>query len=359
MTEQNTPGPENPQSDSPRISKPLFVFALALFTLAIVIGGAGYWYLESAFDTPTEPLNQKLGLFQVIPGMDLGSVARSLEEKGIIRSPFLFRLQVRLRGGANQIRVGFYEFKPSMSPRQIYLALINGRVAVRLLTIPEGFNLREIAAAFEKAGLGESREILSRANDTALISQLKIKSKTLEGYLFPDTYRFSLGIPAQSIVIAMVQTLKKKLDPALLKQISEHNFSLHQILTLASLIEKETSVDSERPLIAAVFLNRLRKNMRLQSDPTVIYALPRLEGDLRRRHLSYDSPYNTYRYKGLPPGPIASPGLASIRAVLNPADVDYLYFVATREGGHKFSKTYREHQKAVAQYRGRKEKVDR
>ena len=360
MTGQNPPGPESPES-GPRIPlrKLLLISALAAFVFLLATGAAGYWYLESEFDTPAEPMNQKTALFKVKSGMGLGEVARSLESGGLIGSSFLFQLQVRLRGGANQIRVGFYEFKPSLSSRQIYLALINGRVAVRLMTIPEGFNLRDIASAVERAGLGKGREILSLANDSAFISKFQIKQKSLEGYLFPDTYRFPLGVSARSILITMVQTLKKKLDSALLKEISEQNLSLHEVLTLASVIEKETSVDSERPLIAAVFLNRLKKNMRLQSDPTVIYSLPRFDGNLLRRDLTYDSPYNTYRYKGLPPGPIASPGLASIRAVLNPANVNYLYFVATRKGGHKFSRTYREHKKAVARYRRRKEKVDR
>lgn len=357
MTDQNIP-PKNSNFFA-AIPKPYIYFILIFLILGIGTFSAAYWYLGIVFDTPADPLNQKTVLFQVKPGMTLGSVARDLEKKEIIRAPLLFRLQVRLLGGANQIHVGTYEFKRSMTPRQIYVALTKGRVAVRYLTIPEGFDLEEIASAVEKAGLGKAEEILSIAKDPALISKLNIRSKSLEGYLFPDTYRFPLGVPAQNILIAMAQTLQKKLNPALRKQIAENNLSFHQILTLASLIEKETSVNSERPLIAAVFLNRLRKNMRLQSDPTVIYALPNLEGELRHRHLSYNSPYNTYRYKGLPPGPIASPGLASIRAVLNPAEVDYLYFVATREGGHKFSNTYKEHQKAVAQYRNRKEKVDR
>ncbi len=360
MTDQNPPGPESAESGSRfPLRKFLLISALAAFVFLLAIGAAGYWYLESEFDVPAESLNQKTALFKVKSGMSLGEVARSLESGGIIGNSFLFRLQVRLRGGANRIRAGIYEFKPSLSSRQIYLALINGRVAVRLLTIPEGFNLRDIASAVEKAGLGKGREILSLANDPAFISKFKIKQKSLEGYLFPDTYRFPLGVSAKGILIAMVQTLRKKLTPPLLKRISEQDLSLHEVLTLASVIEKETSANSERPLIAAVFLNRLRINMRLQSDPTVIYSLPRFDGNLLRRDLKYDSPYNTYRNKGLPPGPIASPGLASIRAVLNPADVNYLYFVATLKGGHKFSRTYREHQKAVAQYRRQKEKVDR
>ncbi len=360
MSESNAPGPESPESGSRiPVRKLLLVATLALFMLAVAVGGVGYWYLESDFDTPADSQNRNTILFKVKSGMGLGQVAHSLGDHGIIRSSSLFQLQVRLRGGANQIHVGIYEFRPSMPPRRIYLDLIEGRGAERALIIPEGFNIQEIATAIEKSGLGKRREILSSAYDPTFISKRQIETNSLEGYLFPDTYRFPLGISAQEILATMVQTLRRKLSPALLKQISEQNLSIHQTLTLASVIEKETSVDGERPLIAAVFLNRLRKNMRLQSDPTVIYSLPHFDGNLRRRDLSFDSPYNTYRYKGLPPGPIASPGLDSIRAALNPADVDYLFFVATRKGGHKFSRTYREHLKAVARYQLRKEKVDR
>ena len=355
--------PAGPRDDIPPASffggkfrRPFFI--AALLTLAIAAGG-GYWYIERDFDLPAAPPGKKSIIFRVIPGMGLGKISRALGERGLIRSPDLFRLQARLHGRADRIHVGAYLLSPSMTPRHIYRDITEGRVAQRALTIPEGYNLREIASAIEKAGFGSRREVLALAADSAFLASLKIQAASLEGYLFPDTYRFPLETKPRKILARMVDTLRRKFGPDLRRRAAERDLTFHQTLTLASIIEKETSVESERPLVAAVFVNRLRRNMRLQSDPTVIYSLPRFDGNIRRRDLAYDSPYNTYRYKGLPPGPIANPGFASIRAALHPAPVDYLYFVATRQGGHKFSRSYREHQSAVRRYQLRRGKVDR
>lgn len=363
MSEKPSTVPQKIQPEPPRDSIPvrrvLLLAGAVLVAIGLIFCGGGYWYLEREFDKPADVDNQENTLIRIKPGMGLSQVVGLLKKKNIISNPSIFRLQAWLRGGAGGIHVGVYEFSPSMSPRQVYLFLTGGKVAQRTFTIPEGLNLQEIAAIIERSGLAERNRVLALATDSDFISSLTIDAETLEGYLFPDTYRFPLGIKTREILRTMVENLKSKLDPSILQKMKQLDFSIHETLTLASIIEKETSVDEERPLIAAVFLNRLHRNMRLQSDPTVIYALPSFDGDLRRRDLFYKSPYNTYRNKGLPPGPIASPGFASIRAVLDPADVDYLYFVATRTGRHKFSKTYEEHKKAVAHFQLRKEVVDR
>ncbi|MFP6868582.1 MAG: endolytic transglycosylase MltG [Nitrospinota bacterium] len=352
--------PETSSANSPppsrrRWFKPVLAFALLTATGA----WAGYAFLERNFDRPTAPSRTGKILFRVKAGMGLGKISRELARAGLIRRPRIFQLQVRLRGGAHRIFVGTYRLSPSMPPRRIYRIIIEGRVAERSITIPEGFNLKEIAALIEKAGFGKRSEVLRLARDPAFLSNLHIREDSLEGYLFPDTYRFPLDTPPRRILAKLVRTLRQKFGPELAKRASEVNLSLHETLTLASVIEKETSLDAERPLVAAVFVNRLRRKMRLQSDPTVIYALPHYDGNIRREDLAYDSRYNTYRYKGLPPGPIASPGFASIRAALYPAQVDYLYFVANLKGGHQFSRTYREHRKAVWRFQKRKRAVDR
>lgn len=334
------------------------ILSLAAFFL-ITMAGAGYWYVEREFDIPAAGPGEKTMLFKVSPGMGLKKISLALGDKGLIRRPILFQLQARLRRGAGRIRTGTYKLSPSMPPRRIYQNLIEGRVAQRGFTIPEGFNLKEIAAVMEKAGFGDRREIMNLTRDPAFLKKLKIQAPTLEGYPFPDTYRFPIETPPRRILTHMVETLRRKFGPSLRRLARERNLTIHETLTLASVIEKETAVESERPIIAAVFINRLKKGMRLQSDPTVIYSLPDFDGNIRKKDLAYDSPYNTYRYKGLPPGPIASPGLASIRAALTPAPVKYLYFVANRDGGHKFSRTYREHRRAVERYQIRKRKVDR
>jgi len=353
---------KNPKSVSKHLQYHRWLILTLLFSfLAASAAWAGYIFLEQSFDQPAAPSRTETVLFRVKPGMGLRKLSWKLAQAGLIHRPRIFQLQVRLRGGANRIFFGTYRLSPSMRPRQIYRTITEARIAERSITIPEGFNLKQIATLIEKTKFGKQREVLRLAQDRAFLSSLQIQEGSLEGYLFPDTYRFPVDTPSRKILAKLVSTLRKKFTDELGKRASEVNLSLHETLTLASVIEKETSVASERPLIAAVFVNRLRRKMRLQSDPTVIYALPNFDGNIRRKDLAYDSPYNTYRYKGLPPGPIASPGLASIRAALYPAQVSYLYFVANQNGSHQFSRTYREHQKAVLRYQKtnrKKHKVD-
>lgn len=333
--------------------------AFAALAFVILSAAAAALFFRRDFDRPADPAQAAPLLVEVQPGTGVRRISRELEAKGLLRHPLAFQLQARLRGGARRIRAGFYELSPAMPPRAIYRTLIEGRVAQRTVTIPEGYNLREIAEAFERAGLGSRETLIERARDPALLARTGAEGGSLEGYLFPDTYRFPVGTPPREMLLAMAQNLRRKFGPSLQERAEKLGVTLHEALTLASIVEKETPLASERALVAAVFWNRLRKNMPLQSDPTVAYSLPRLDGPLRRQDLAHDSPYNTYIHRGLPPGPIASPGLASIEAALHPADVDYLYFVATRSGGHAFSRTYREHQAAIARHQTKpKEPVD-
>jgi len=353
MSDAPAPGP--PETAPP----PAWRRRAPVLVLALLAVSAPAAYLRRDFDRPLDPARQGLLLVRVHPGKGVRQISGELGAQGLLRYPLAFQLQARLRGGARGLRAGHYEFSPSMTPRAIYRALIEGRVAQRTVTIPEGYSLREIAEAAERAGLGPREAFLEIARDPAVVARAEAGGGSLEGYLFPDTYRFPLGTPPRDILLAMAQNLNRKLGPGHRERVERLGLSLHQVLTLASIVEKETPLASERPLVAAVFWNRLKKKMPLQSDPTVLYALPRLDRPLLRRDLGYGSPYNTYVRRGLPPGPIASPGLASIEAALHPADVDYLYFVATRTGGHAFSRTYQEHLAAIARHQARpKETVD-
>ncbi|MEK6711542.1 MAG: endolytic transglycosylase MltG, partial [Nitrospinota bacterium] len=277
--------------------------------LALLLAASGAaLFLRRDFDRPAGPARGSPLIVQVQAGTGVRAISQALAERGLIRHPLAFQLQARLRGGARRIRAGYYEFSPSMPPRAIYRALTEGRVAQRTFTIPEGYNLREITLAIERSGLAPRGAILDAARDPELLSRAGAEGGSLEGYLFPDTYRFPLGTPPREILSAMAQNLRRKFSPALRERAEKLGLSLHEALTLASLIEKETPMGAERPLVSAVFWNRLKKDMPLQSDPTVSFALPGLEGPLRRQDLSADSPYNTYLHKGLPPGPLASPG---------------------------------------------------
>ena len=333
--------------------------AFAALAVLILLSAGTALILRRDFDRPADPAREVLLLVEVRPGSGVRRISHELKAKGLLRRPLAFQLQARLRGGARRIRAGVYELSPAMPPRAIYRILIEGRVAQRTVTIPEGYNLREIAEALERAGLGPRKDIIESARDPALLARAEAEGDSIEGYLFPDTYRFPLGTPPREILFAMSQNLRRKFGPSLRERAQRLGLTPHEALTLASLIEKETPLAAERALVAAVFWNRLRKNIPLQSDPTAVYGLPRPDGPIRRRDLAHDSPYNTYIHRGLPPGPIASPGLASIEAALHPADVDYLYFVATPSGGHAFSRTYPEHQAAIARHQTkRKETVD-
>ena len=347
--ESEAPERAFPARKKRRLGKILVVLSSSIVLVAFI----SHQYLDDEFGRPANPQAHETKHIHVRSGMSFAQILKILEKNRLISNPGLFHLQARLRGGAKRVQAGVYALSASMPPQEIYRHLSEGRVARRTFTIPEGYNVREIARTIQRAKLAKEEEILRLARDPSYLQELKISAPSVEGYLFPDTYHFPVGASAKKILSFMVRTMRKKFSPALREQAKAMGFTIHQTLTLASIIEKETSLSSERPLIAAVFINRLKQRMRLQSDPTVIYALPRFNGNITKKNLRYDSPYNTYLYRGLPPGPIASPGLESIKSALNPAKVKYLYFVATKNGAHRFSRTYRAHRRAVNRYQRR------
>ena len=277
-------------------------------------------------------------------------MAALLKNEQLIRSRSAFLLLGKTRDIDRKIRPGEYELDAGMSPQDILTKLLAGRVVLHPVTIPEGYSLTQIAEVLATQQVTDTKEFTKLVRDRTFISTLGIEADSLEGYLFPETYSFAKGTKAREVIKAMVDGLHRVWGAELQEQAARLKMSLHQVLTLASVIEKETGAKDERELLAAVFHNRLRKKIPLQSDPTVIYGLPGFDGNIHKRDLSVMSPYNTYRVQGLPPGPIASPGAHSLRAALFPAQASYLYFVSRNDGTHQFSSTLAEHNQAVEKY---------
>ncbi len=285
------------------------------------------------------------------PGASFARTAASLEEAGVVSSAEKLRLLVRLRGDATLVKAGEYAFSEAATPNRVLDRLVAGDVVVHRVTIPEGFNLNEIAATLAAAGFGGAEAFGLLARDPDFLASLQIEAPSLEGYLFPETYTFISGMSAERMARSMVQQLRARLTPEIVEGAAARGLDIHQLLTLASIVQKEAGNREEMPKVAAVFHNRLRIRMPLQADPTVIYGVEDYTGTITRRHLQADTPYNTYRIPALPPGPIASPGEDALRATAFPADVDYLYFVSAGDGTHVFSRTLQEHNRAVQRYR--------
>jgi UPF0755 protein len=312
--------------------------------LALLSAGAAVWLLL----TPFGPRNETF--VELAPGSSTARIGQQLEEAGVVRSRFLIdELRWFKRG---TLRAGEYRFDHPAPVTEVYARIVRGDVFTRALTIPEGASIFEIGTRVEQAGLGERQDFIdAAAKQTGLVADLDPKAKSLEGYLFPDTYRFPRKAGPAQICAAMVRRFRAVASQLGLKG------NVHAVVTMASLVERETAVDAERPLVASVFSNRLAKNMPLMTDPAVIYGLElegRWRGAIHQSDLSRDTAYNTYLHTGLPPGPVANPGARSLRAALEPAKTDYLYFVATGanpQGRSLFSRTLDEQQRNVAGYR--------
>ncbi len=290
-------------------------------------------------------------VIEVAPHQGVIAVAQHLKEGGVIRSRLGFLLLTTLRGTARSLKAGEYEIPRDVNTIQVLRFLEEGKVRQHLVLFPEGGTVRELARILEAEGLARAEDALRLSRDQHFLRTLGIDAQSLEGYLFPDTYHFFKGLAVEEMLARMVQRVRAKVADDLLSQAKAQGLTLHQLLTLASIIEKEAVVPEEMPLISAVFWNRLRREMPLQADPTVQYALGKDRQALTRDDLQVDSPFNTYRSRGLPPGPIASPGKTAILAALNPSEANYLYFVSKGDGHHFFSATLEEHNSAVARYR--------
>jgi UPF0755 protein len=276
-------------------------------------------------------------------GSSFAAAADSLESAGVLGSPRLFRIYASLTGRDRDIKAGTYLLEPGLSWNELIQALSAGRGIEQSITVPEGLSLREIIPLLARSIGAPVESLWTVARDSATRRRLGVPTRDLEGYLFPDTYRFMYGTSAREAVRDMVRRFEDVWDPAWNARVAEMGMSRHAVITLASIVEKEARLAEERPVIAAVYHNRLRQGMPLQADPTIQYAIGEHRNRVLYRDLKIDSPYNTYRNRGLPPGPIASPGRASIEAALFPANVPYRYFVAHPDGHHEFRVTFEEH----------------
>jgi UPF0755 protein len=287
---------------------------------------------------------------RVEQGEAFASVVRKLREQKVITNENLFSMWARLTGVEKKIHWGLYRFDAPLPPREVLNRMIMGKGVFQSVTIPEGLTVKEIADLLATLQIVDKEQFLAEAADPELLASLGLQDTGIEGYLFPNTYHFTPATPARDILFAMAEQFRKVFNPLLDQQSEEIELTPHEIITLASIIEKETGIEAERPLVSAVFYNRLKFHMPLQSDPTVIYGLKEFNGNLTKKDLQASNPYNTYRIPALPPGPICNPSLSSLKAALHPAQVPYLYFVSKNDGTHLFSETLEAHNQAVKTY---------
>ena len=319
------------------------LFRLIAIALVIAVAWLAYGLLW-----PAGPSQQKL--VQLKGGSSAHHIAAELAKNGIIRNQYAFLLWHYMHG-RKPLKAGEYEFDHRASLREVYDRIAGGDIFFHTVVVPEGYNIFDVAGAIEEAGLGKREDFLKIAQtDTALVRDLDPKAPSLEGYLFPDTYHFTRTQSMHDMAAAMVRRFRQNIKEMGLNQ------NVHDVVTMASIIEKETGAPEERPEVASVFYNRLQKNMQLKTDPSAIYAAllnNRYSGVIHQSDLHFDSPYNTYRNAGLPPGPISNPGKASLEAAMHPAQTDFLYFVADpqNQGHHRFARTDAEHAVNVQAYR--------
>jgi UPF0755 protein len=325
--------------------------AAAVGGLFLLVAGAGAFYIDlQEFSRRPSGTAGEEQILTVEPGTSVAVIAEALERRGLTGSAFKFKLLARLEGHDRRLKAGEYGLRATLTPREILAMMEKGVVRLHRLTIPEGLTLNQIAELVGKSGLARSADVISLATDPAYVRAQGIAADTLEGYLFPDTYFFPKTVGAEGIVAAMLHRFRATFTPAWEQRAFALGLTPHEAVTLASIIEKETGDPTERPLIASVFHNRLKRGMRLETDPTVIYGIKNFNGNLTRRDLDTPSPYNTYLIKGLPPGPIANPGKEAIEAALFPAQTDYLFFVSRNDGTHQFSTNLTDHNRAVYYY---------
>jgi UPF0755 protein len=326
-----------------------------LFVALLAAGIAGYMFWARV-QTPFKGFSEAEQFVDIPPGAGTASIGRTLVARGIVRDPLTFRAALWVSGDARRLKAGEYRFDAPMSPLDVIAKIARGDVAQMTVTFREGLTIAEMAKIAAANGIGTEAAFVAAARDVSKIDDLDPQARDLEGYLFPETYALPRRAEAEVLVGAMVDRFLKVLTPEMQARAKERGLTVRELVTLASIVEKETGHPAERPEVAAVYVNRLRIGMALQADPTVIYALQksgRYAGNIRRDDLQTESPYNTYRYPGLPPGPIASPGKAALEAALNPAAGEFLYFVSRNDGTHAFARTLEEHNRNVQEFQVR------
>jgi len=327
-----------------KIRRAVFVVIAAF----VLLGGILIANLFVFVATPSESNEAKTVVVE--RGMRFGKIAETLYDQGVIGNIPLFRTYVLLKGNASKIRAGEYVFQPRVTPSEVLDQLMKGDFATRRVTIPEGWTVQDIATNLAKLKLVDADRFIAKCHDLTLILSLGLPGTSLEGYLFPDTYEIYKPKDEEEVIRKLVARFREVYARDFEARAREAGMDLNELVTLASIVEKETADKDERSLVASVFLNRLKIGKPLATDPAVIYGIPNFNGNLTRQDLIRPGPYNTYVNAGLPPTPISNPGAASIKAVLYPAPSDYLYFVSKNDGTHYFSKTEEEHKEAVKKY---------
>ena len=329
---------------------------LVIAGLALLVGAVGGYGATRVYERAADSYRgyRAAEVFvDIASGTSTVSIGRQLVEAGVVADQRTFRVALWRSGSERLLQAGEYRFAEPASALDVIDVLARGQVHLRTVTFAEGLTRWEMAEVFGRSEFGDADAFLAASGRVDLIEDLDSAAVDLEGYLFPETYALPRGATADDLVEAMLAQFRRTFDNALLAQAAEQEMTVRQVVTLASLIQRETGRHDERPTVSAVYRNRLDRRMPLQCDPTVIYALlldGLYDGNLTRDNLRYDSPYNTYVYPGLPPGPIAAPGAADLHAALAPADVSYVYFVSRNDGSHVFADTLREHNRNVREY---------
>ncbi|MFQ5822745.1 MAG: endolytic transglycosylase MltG [bacterium] len=331
--------------------KPYFLLLLLVIS---IISVSFYWIFLSPTIVGSK---DEMFTLKIQRGTSFDAILDLMLSNGIIQNKTKIKLAAKILGWRSKLKAGKYEISGKTSSYRLLKTLVDGHVAMEWVTIPEGKNARQIASILKQKVEIDSARFLQLVTDSLYTKKLGINAPNLEGFLFPETYSFYWQIKSEEIIPVMVNQFKKQFDDSLRSRTEELGFSVSELITLASIIEGEAVIDSERTLISAVYHNRLKKGMLLQADPTIQYIIEDSPRRLLKKDLEIDSPYNTYKYSGLPPGPINNPGLASIKASLFPAKVKYLYFVAKKDGSHTFSTTLQEHLRAKSHFDQYRRKV--
>jgi UPF0755 protein len=324
-------------------------FCCLLLLPFLILGAFVFAYVRLPYDNQAREVR-----FRVEKGTTFREISRGLAREKLLRFPDLFSLLARLQHRDQNVRAGEYQFDSSWTPEKILDALCRGRVVLRKVTIPEGYTVKQISVLLGRAGLADPLDVVRLGKDPEFLGELGLEGESVEGYLFPDTYHFAEGVPVREILKAMVERFRDIYEPEISQGQKAMGLTVLEVVTMASIVEKESGRGDEKPLVASVIHNRMAKRMPLQCDPTVIYGIKDFDGNLTRRHLRTPNPYNTYIHLGLPPGPIANPGLEALRAVVEPEKTSYLYFVSKNDGTHHFSSSLREHNRAVRRYQKRR-----
>ncbi len=324
-----------------------------VIVLAVCAGAAALWLGWGEMHQPYKGYSGSEQFVTIRQGAASGEIGRTLADAGIVSNARVFRTTLWWTRQGRNLKAGEYRFDHALTPFQVIDVIARGETYARKLTFPEGLTIEEMAKLYEQRGFGRARDFIAATRHVELIRALDPEAKDLEGYLFPETYALAKDASADRLVASMVDRFRAVYTDDMRARAQSRGMTTRQVVTLASLVEKETAKPEERPIVAAVYGNRMKIGMPMQADPTVVYALEkqhRYDGNIRRDDLAMESPYNTYKYPGLPPGPIASPGKAALEAAAAPADVPYLYFVSRNDGSHVFAKTLDEHNRNVQKF---------